>query len=91
MTCPGNFFSIPIEPRLLALGALSLDTVAWWPGLGERSLGTTEVALRDVVEHGRIELRTPLDAYVELTWEAADDASGWVRRSWDGARRQGWA
>ena len=22
---------------------------------------------------------------------AADDASGWVRRSWDGARRQGWA
>lgn len=53
-----------------------------------RSFGTP--ALRDV-EHGRIELRSPLDAYVELTWEAADDASGWVRRSWDGARRQGWA
>ena len=39
-----------------------------------------QVPLPDVREFGRLELRTPLDAYVELVWRAADD---WNARSFD--------
>ena len=73
----GNLFRLPVGARLAA-AELRLDTVAWWPGMGERSLGSTDVPLQEVIELGRLELRTPLDAVVELVWQwqAPDDSGG---------------
>lgn len=85
-TGEGNFFSIPVDAACADNGCLELDTVAWWPGQGERSLGSVQVPLPDVCECGRLELRTPLDAYVELVWRAAAD---WNARAFDASWEQG--
>ena len=42
----GNLFRLPVDARLAA-AKLRLDTVAWWPGTGERSLGSTDVPLQE--------------------------------------------
>ena len=42
----GNLFRLPVGARLAA-AELRLDTVAWWPGTGERSLGSTDVPLQE--------------------------------------------
>ena len=82
----GNFFSIPVDAYCADNGCLDLDTIAWWPAYGERSLGSVQVPLPDVREFGRLELRTPLDAYIELVWRPADD---WNARSFDASWVEG--
>ena len=41
----GNRFRLPVDARLAA-AELRLETLAWWPGVGERSLGSTGVPLQ---------------------------------------------
>jgi len=56
--------------------------------------------MQEVIELGRLELRTPLDAVVELVWQwqASDDSGrGWAQRYDGDAQRSsvpggvGWA
>ena len=60
---------------MLTLLALPVLTTQYSP--------TYRYTMQEVIELGRLELRTPLDAVVELVWQwqASDDSGrGWAQR-----------
>ena len=81
-------------------GTHTLLTLLALPVLTTQYSPTYRYTMQEVIELGRLELRTPLDAVVELVWQwqASDDSGrGWAQRYDGDAERSsaaggvGWA
>ena len=67
-------------------GTYTVLTLLTLPVLTTQHSPTCRCTMQEVIELGRLELRTPLDAVVELVWQwqASDDSGGGWAQRYDG-------